>query len=189
MPVGGIGSRAVRFSDPVRSVYRKYDGSLHWHTTLLWLGEDTHGVWLGSPAGGMSQRGAERAIKLRYAYVTLVPAGRWWTAIFNAPAQKRTEIYCDVCTVPRWDHDGEPPTFSMIDLDLDVIRRRVGETVVDDEDEFALHRAQMGYPPDVVAAAEESCRWLVAEVSSHRPPFDAATYQPWLDRVPTTWPG
>jgi len=151
--------------------------------------EDEHGVWLGSPAGGLSRRGAERAVNLRYPYVTLVPADSWWTAIFNAPGQRRTEIYCDVCTVPRWDHDGEPPTFSMIDLDLDVIRRRDGTTVVDDEDEFGLHRVQFDYPPDVVASAEASCRWLVGEVSMHRPPFDAATYQPWLDRVPTTWPG
>lgn len=189
MPGGGIGSRAVRFSDPVRSVYRKYDGSLHWHTTLLWLGEDTHGVWLGSPAGGLSRRGAEPTVKLRYAYVTLVPVDCWWTAIFNAPRQKRTEIYCDVATIAQWDHDHGVPRFSMIDLDLDVIRRRNGETVIDDEDEFALHRVQMGYPPDVVAAAEASCRWLVDAVSTHRPPFDAATYQPWLDRVPPTWPG
>lgn len=179
----------MRFSDPVRSVYRKHDGSLHWHTRLLWLGEDVHGVWLGSPAGGTSQRGAEPAITLRYAYVTLVPVDAWWTAIFNAPAQKRTEIYCDVATIPRWDHDVQPPTLSMIDLDLDVIRRRNGETIIDDEDEFALHRVQMRYPPEVVAAAEASCRWLVAEVSAYRSPFDAATYQPWLDRVPPTWPG
>lgn len=177
----------MRFSEPVRSVYRKYDGTLHWHTTLLWLGEDEHGIWLGSPGGGVSRRGAEPSITLAYAYATLVPAGGWWTAIFNAVGQSRTAIYCDVTTVPVWQ-EGEPPTFTMIDLDLDVIRRRGGETIIDDEDEFALHQVQMGYPPEIVAAAEESCRWLVARVSESRPPFDAATYQPWLDLVPAAWP-
>ena len=34
--------------DVCEMVVRKYDGSLHWHTTLLWLGEDDHGVVHGS---------------------------------------------------------------------------------------------------------------------------------------------
>lgn len=178
----------MRFSDPVRSVYRKYDGSLHWHTTLLWLGEDEHGAWLGSPGGGVSRRGSEPSITLGYAYLTLVPTDAWWTAIFNTPGHVRTEIYCDVTTVPQWHLEDVPPAFTMIDLDLDVIRRRDGETTIDDEDEFQEHAALMRYPPDIVAAAEESCRWLVRQVSAARPPFDAATYQPWLDRIPDTWP-
>lgn len=179
----------MRFCDPVRSVYRKYDGSLHWHTILLWLGEDEHGAWLGSPGGGVSRRGTEPSIVLGYAYATLVPRAAWWTAIFNDPGQERTEIYCDVTTVPQWHYEDTPPTFTMIDLDLDVIRRRDGETVIDDEDEFLEHQARMGYPPHLVTAAETSCRWLVAEVSASRPPFDVSTYLPWLERIPPAWPG
>ena len=30
----------------VRVVYRKHDGSLHWHLMTRWLGEDEHGVAL-----------------------------------------------------------------------------------------------------------------------------------------------
>lgn len=178
----------MRFAEPVRSVYCKYDGSLHWHTTLLWLGEDQHGAWLGSPGGGVSRRGSEPSITLGYAYLTLVPRDAWWTAIFNAAGQERTEIYCDVTTVPEWHEDDEGPRFTMIDLDLDVIRRRDGEIVVDDEDEFRAHRVEMDYPPDVVAAAEASCRWLVAAMAADRSPFDVATYEPWLERIPPEWP-
>jgi protein associated with RNAse G/E len=178
----------VRPNDPVRSVYRKYDGSLHWHTTLLWLGEDMHGAWLGAAPGGVSRRGSEPSIVLDYAYATLVPRDGWWTAIFNAPGRVRTEIYCDVTTPPQWHLDLEPPEFTMIDLDLDVIRRRDGDTFVDDEDEFLEHQAEMSYPPEVVEAAERACRWLRGEVSGARPPFDVGTYQPWLDRIPPTWP-
>lgn len=29
-------------------MYTKYDGRLHWHQTMLYLGEDEHGVWLGA---------------------------------------------------------------------------------------------------------------------------------------------
>jgi protein associated with RNAse G/E len=76
----------------------------------------------------------------------------------------------------------------MIDLDLDVIRRRDGETTIDDEDEFLEHQVKMHYPPAIVEAAEASCRWLVGEVSSGRAPFNAATYGPWLDLIPATWP-
>lgn len=174
--------------DLVRSVYRKYDGSLHWHTTLLWLGEDGHGVWLGSPPHGTSQRNAEPAITLAYAYLTLVPRDAWWTAIFNAPGQVRTEIYCDITSVPQWHRDLDPPMFTMIDLDLDVIRRRDGLTVIDDEDEFAEHQVQMAYPPEVITAAEQSCAWLFEHVANQRAPFDPPTYGPWLDQIPARWP-
>ena len=34
----------------VRVVYTKYDGSLHWHMSMRYLGEDEHGIWLGAPA-------------------------------------------------------------------------------------------------------------------------------------------
>jgi hypothetical protein len=40
----------------VRVVYRKFDGRLHWQTNLRRLGEDEHGVWLGTPPGGAWQR-------------------------------------------------------------------------------------------------------------------------------------
>jgi hypothetical protein len=32
----------------VRVVFRRYDGSLHWHNTMKRLGEDSHGIWLGA---------------------------------------------------------------------------------------------------------------------------------------------
>jgi uncharacterized protein len=43
----------------VRVVYTKYDGSLHWHMTMRYLGEDEHGIWLGVPAHSSVRRGAE----------------------------------------------------------------------------------------------------------------------------------
>jgi hypothetical protein len=44
---------------PIRVVYRKYDGSLHWNYATHRLGEDEHGVWVGAPAGTVVQQRAE----------------------------------------------------------------------------------------------------------------------------------
>ena len=71
-------------------VYRKYDGSLHWHQLMRYLGEDDHGVWLGAPAGCTLQRGSEPPITLPQPFVELIPDGQWWTAAFNGePGQDR----------------------------------------------------------------------------------------------------
>ena len=50
----------------------------------------------------------------------------------------------------------------LVDLDLDVVRRRATGTVeLRDEDEFAEHRARFGYPDDLVANAEAAAKLLV----------------------------
>ena len=44
---------------PVRVVYRKFDGSLHWHHPGRYLGEDEYGRWVGCEAGTIGRRGYE----------------------------------------------------------------------------------------------------------------------------------
>lgn len=44
--------------------YRKYDGSLHWNLRMRRLGEDEHGVWLGSPAHGVMRKGHNPEVSL-----------------------------------------------------------------------------------------------------------------------------
>src|SRR4051794_2088666 len=139
-------------SSDVRVVYRKYDESLHWHFTMRRLGEDEHGVWLGSPPGSSGRRADEPPVRYDHGFVMLVPEGTWWTAIFNDDTHPRTEIYCDISTVPRW-RDGE---VTMIDLDLDVVRDRDGRVRIVDQDEFAEHRVRYAYPPEITAGAERA---------------------------------
>ena len=47
-------------SRDVRLVFTKYDGSLHWHQTMKYLGDDEHGIWLGAeparPLSGATSR-------------------------------------------------------------------------------------------------------------------------------------
>jgi protein associated with RNAse G/E len=160
-------------------VYTKYDGSLHWHQTMHYLGTDEHGTWLGAPAGTTAQRGSEPPILLEQPYVLLVPDGQWWTAVFNGePA--RTDIYCDIATPPQWPRQGE---VTMADLDLDVLRVRTDRQVlIVDEDEFAEHQLRYSYPADVISQAEQAAAWLWQAISAGAEPF-ATSYHRWLDQV------
>lgn len=167
----------------MRVTYRKYDGSLHWNQEASWLGEDEHGVWLGAPPGSESRRGYEPPVVHRQAHVLLFPRDAWWTAAFN-DEPRRTEIYCDITTVPVWRDD----EVTMIDLDLDVLRRRDGAVELHDEDEFDLHRERFGYPDDVVAAARAAAQWLQDALSGATEPF-AGGYRRWLAMVTDTSSG
>lgn len=134
---------------------RKYDGSLSAQWTAVRLGEDEHGVWLGT-AQGVPVRSATGSRTSRFAYVMLVPPDKWWTATFCA--DPGPEMYCDVCTVPEWSADGT--VLHMVDLDLDVVRPHGGEAHIEDEEQFAEHRVRYGYPDSVVGKARQTCEWL-----------------------------
>ena len=163
----------------VRVVFTKFDGSLHWHQTMQYLGEDEHGTWLGEPAGSSAQRGNEPPVVFAEPFVQLVPRGQWWTAVFNgAPA--KTEIYCDIASPPEWKH---PAEVTMIDLDLDVVRLRADQRVlIVDEDEFAEHQVRYSYPAEVITAAERAAAWLREVISANAEPF-GSTYLGWLAKV------
>jgi hypothetical protein len=165
---------------PIRVVYRKYDGSLHWHTELTRLGTDEHGTWLGAPAGSQAQRGSEEPVTFREAYVTLIPASGNWTMNCNAEPCW-TELYIDITTEPLWSAAGDQ--VEMIDLDLDVVRRFDGSAEILDEDEFAEHQVRYGYPSAVTSRAGHDASALLAAVTSDTEPFRHAC-RDWLARVP-----
>ncbi|WP_329180295.1 DUF402 domain-containing protein [Streptomyces sp. NBC_01477] len=159
--------------------YRKYDGTLHWNLRMHRLGEDEHGIWLGLPANSVMRKGHNPEVPIPEAHVLLFPHEAWWTATFNA-APRSTEVYCDITTPPRWP---SPDEVTMIDLDLDVLRKRDAPgPILVDEDEFAEHQVRYGYPADVVAAAQESADWLMDAVASARGPFGGA-HGTWLAMV------
>jgi uncharacterized protein len=161
--------------DVVRVQYRKYDGSPHRSYPALRLGEDEHGVWLGVPQNTFNGE----SFKYDDPYVLLVPRGQWYTAMFNAPP-RRTEVYCDIATPADWPADHH---VQLVDLDLDVRRRRVTRAVeLVDEDEFEEHRRRFGYPDEVVAQAWKTAHWLVRALADGTEPF-AGGYHAWLDLV------
>lgn len=163
--------------DDVRVIYRKYDGSLHWNLVGNRLGEDGHGVWVGVPVTAQVFKGELLTGPVEAVHVVCLPRDGWWTATFNAEPH-RTEVYCDVTTVPHW----EDRTVSMVDLDLDVVRRRAGNIYVDDEDEFATHQVMYAYPPHVVTAARQAADWLLGAVTERAEPF-GSTFRHWLEKA------
>ena len=156
--------------DLVRVEFTKWGGGGHWCFDTVRLGNDEYGVWLGLPVGWVATKPDAAYTPIRAA-VMVVPTGKPWTAQFLAPPTRPGDpdfsVYVDITTPAVWDGK----TVTMVDLDLDVIREADGSVVVDDEDEFALHRVELDYPAGLVALTEQSCAATVAAVTAGREPF------------------
>lgn len=145
---------------PIRVIYRKYDGSLHWNMEL-------------------GRRGSEEPVTFPQPYVLLIPSAGEWTMTCNAEPCW-TELYVDVTTEPQWTAGDQ---VEMVDLDLDVIRRFDGSAEILDEDEFAAHQVRYCYPPEVASRAGRTASALLAAVADGTEPFGQAC-RSWLARVP-----
>ena len=148
---------------PVR--FGKRGGRPHWQMDLRYLGSDRYGEWLGSPAG-MPMRRPGMTTRTDAECAFLVPHEGDFVASFNGRGVP-TAIYVDVTDTPGWDGG----TVRAVDLDLDVVKAWDGTVLVDDEEEFAEHQVQLGYPPEVVDAAQRSCDALVAAISGGEEPW------------------
>ncbi len=160
--------------DGIRVDFRKWPDVRHWQFTMHPLGEDGYGTWLWAPPGTVFQRGDEPPRRAESLHVKLITNGAWWTAIWNREGP--AELYVDIATPAKWGDSA----VTMIDLDLDIVRRRNGQVEVLDEDEFLEHQATLGYPPDVVDRARTTTAALYLDVQRRRPPFDG-TGQRWLE--------
>jgi uncharacterized protein len=170
--------------EPVRIEMEKWGGRPHWHIPGCWLGTDEHGDWVGIPAGTLMVRPGLEIVS-EFDQVGLVPAAgsdaeRGFLATFHEPPAP-VWVYVDMTTPPVWDGG----VVRAVDLDLDVIRGREGDVVVDDEDEFAEHQVAFGYPPEIVALAEASRDRVHAAILAEHPPYDGshARWQAVLDQL------
>ena len=164
-------------SEMVRVVYTKYDGSAHRDYPARRLTEDDLGIWVGVVRGTVSVYHGRPSVE-QIPFVLLIPHSAWWTGMFNPPP-RTSEVYCDITTPARWEGD----TVHIIDLDLDVVRRReTGLVELRDEDEFAVHRERFGYPAYVVEEAHTAARKLLVELGDGTEPF-ATHYRKWLSEV------
>ncbi len=167
--------------DDVRVVFTKWGGGPHWEMDAVVLGTDDCGTWLGGrPGRSMAKPG--RAVTIPYATVMVAHDRAGFVASFNArgdgPEASRCSTYVDIVTAPVW----RDATVTMVDLDLDVVRRWNGEVEVDDEDEFAEHQVSLGYPAEVVAHAVHWCAAVRRAVEGQAPPFDGRA-DDWLRRL------
>ncbi len=155
----------------------KWGDRPHWAFDGVLLGSDRHGDWLGFRAGTpMARPGL--AITATNDQVGLVPRAGAWLATFHGEGGP-VATYVDMTTEPVWDGS----VVRAVDLDLDVIRLLDGSVVVDDEDEFEEHRVALGYPPEVVALARETCDRVRQAVADGEPPFDGIAHLDWLQRL------
>ncbi len=161
---------------PIRCVMTKFGDRPHWEFDATYLGTDELGDWVGIPAGTpMARPGA--AFVPPVDSVLLVPAGgENWLGTFYAPGFKVT-AYVDITDVPRW----EGSVLRAVDLDLDVVRGETGRTWIDDEDEFAAHLAEFGYPDELVAAASYTCDDVLRRMRAAEGAFDPTVPAVWLD--------
>lgn len=176
----------LRTGDLVRCAYTKWGDRQHHTAALLWLGSDEHGHWLGDPIGN-HWSGGPTSFTAVTDNVLLVPRDRGFTAMFYEPHPDLAfRVYCDIVTGTRWVHDGSAMV-TAVDLDLDVIDPADGSGVwVDDEEEFAEHRVELGYPAEVVEAAEAETARVVQEIRSGAAwsrPDAAAPWRGLLERV------
>ena len=115
------------------------------------------------------RRGTEPAISSP-PFALLVPSNEWWTAVWNDPAAGTPfphEVYVDICTPAEWSG----AAVESVDLDLDVVRGWDGTSAIHDLDEFVAHSAALGYPPDVMAAAQRAADEMLAAVTERAEPF------------------
>ena len=164
-------------NETVRVVYTKYDGSAHRDYPARRFDTDELGVWVGVTRGTPSVYHGRTSVE-QIPFVLLIPHHAWWTGMFN-PAPRTSEVYCDITTPARWEGD----TVHIIDLDLDVVRRRAtGLVELRDEDEFDDHRALFGYPDDLVVEARAAAGKLLTALGDGSEPF-ASEYHKYLQQV------
>ena len=167
--------------EEIRLQYGKFNGDEHWAFDMEVLGSDSHGLWLGGRKGSQGHRPG-KTVKAQSNYVTLIPADdAWWVATFNAkPAgsKQNISVYVDI-TTPTTVNQGEAFT---IDLDLDVVKRADGTVEIVDQDEFAAHQTEMGYPGRVVIAAQEAADAVKELLTSQQAPFDGS-HEGWLKKL------
>ena len=75
--------------------------------------------------------------------------GDRWYNVYHYGSSAPYLWYCNMAMPATFDGK----TLHWVDLDIDVRCDRDGSLVVLDEDEFEVHRVEMGYPEDVVEAA------------------------------------
>ncbi len=180
MPPGGLAP-----GTPVAGRFTKWGGGRHWEWDGRYLGSDEHGHWWYAPIGTRCARPGVEFVEAS-GWVSLVPHEGAYAVGFY-PAHREISIYVDMTTEPVWQRrdtgDGGPGwEVTMVDLDVDVVLTRDGDLYVDDEDEFAEHRVQLGYPPEVVALAERWRDLVLEAVAGGEEPF-ATVGHAWLQRA------
>jgi uncharacterized protein len=150
----------------------KYDQSLHYHYQMFVVRVEPDLIMTYVPPGVAVQSYRGEMITQRHT-LALFWANRPYNLHINWRADWMPQShYVNVATPATWEAD----VIRFVDLDLDVIWRTDGSLILDDEDEFLLHRERFRYSDQLVAEAwrsrDEVCRLIEQRVY----PFDGSLY-------------
>lgn len=156
--------------DEVVCDWRKWPDTPYRSTPMIRLGEDEHGTWLFAPRGAAASYAVHGPTPLPVSFLTLVPVGAtcWMATWMRDNDEIDIDLYVDIVQAPQWTGSGQ---LRIVDLDLDVIRRRSGVVVLDDEDELEEHAVTLGYPPELVHQARTTAAAVLTAVTDGTPPF------------------
>lgn len=133
--------------------------------------------WIELRVGTPVYRGEELLFQGTDGGLMLLPPSDGWLAWF--PEFGDFELYVDIAagaTRTNW-------SATMVDLDLDVIRRRSGEIELLDVDEFEVHQIELDYPEDLIAHARGMAEYVLSAVRAGDTPFDGAAAHEWARRL------
>lgn len=157
---------------------RKWPDRPHYGHAGWLLGRDESGWWIDLPEGTPVFRGEELRFHLATDGVMLVPDGQGWLAWFLSSGPN--ELYVDIVTPPVWSG----AAVTMVDLDLDVVRKRDGGGVeLLDEDEFEEHQRTLGYPDDLVRSAAAVASAVLDAIARGEEPFAGVAAAAWADSL------
>ncbi|OAS15675.1 DUF402 domain-containing protein [Paenibacillus oryzisoli] len=146
----------------------KYGNRLHyeWHTTLL---EKTpsHIVVLGEYGRQLHHYTKQSVFTINNWSLEFFSFDSWFTVSAEVVDGRLEQFYCNINQPAVMEGN----TVSFVDLDLDYVRRN-GIWQVVDEDEFAAHAIQFGYPDDLIQKAEQELAALKEKVAKREYPFD-----------------
>ena len=158
---------------------RKWKDEPHYGSEGILLGEDEHGVWVGARAGNRMYKGTGAIVTGSYPIVWCVPRDGWFLS-HHLVGHPELDIYIDIAAPAVWSERGA----RLVDLDLDVIVWNDGRPVeLVDEDEFELHRHQLGYPSELVDGARSAADHVLRQATAGAAPFDASTARRWLEAL------
>ncbi|MGH9170001.1 MAG: DUF402 domain-containing protein [Acidimicrobiales bacterium] len=157
----------------------KWPSAPHYAVPGRTVGEDEYGLWIELAADHPVYRGDEILFHGSAGLVLAPGRAPGWLAWF--PSEGAFDLYVDIVT----DLTRTDGVVTMIDLDLDVVRRRTGEIELLDEDEFATHQVELGYPAEVVEAARRDADFVMQAVTAGTEPFGGLRAAEWRARLGT----
>jgi uncharacterized protein len=156
----------------------KYPDIPHYGNHGVYLGEDEHGRWVGSPGDRKVYRGSDVLFVADDPAIQCVPRDDWYLMIwFPATDARPDRLYIDIATPTTW-HGHRA---SAIDLDFDIWVE--GDRVeLLDVDEFEHHQVVYGYPDALVADARRACTKVWDWVRAGRPPMQPDVPRRWYEQ-------